>query len=112
MAAGYAPRSRRQTMAEGDGRELTAAAQAALLDDPEFLRGLVQGAVQAILEAEMDVHLGAGRYERAAGRTGYRNGYKPRTLHTRVGTLELRVPQDRKGTFSTELFGCYQRNEQ
>lgn len=99
-------------MAERDGRELVAAAQAALLDDPEFLRGLVQGAVQAILEAEMGAHLGAGRYERAEGRTGYRNGYKPRTLHTRVGTLELRVPQDREGTFSTELFARYQRNEQ
>ena len=99
-------------MAEGDGRELVVAAQAALLDDPAFLRGLVQGALQAILEAEMDAHLGAGRYERAAGRTGYRNGDKPRTLHTRVGTLELRVPQDREGTFSTEVFGHYQRNEQ
>jgi putative transposase len=99
-------------MAEGDGTGLAVAVQAALLDDPEFLRGLVQGAVQAILEAEMAAHLGAGRYERAAGRTGYRNGYKPRTLHTRVGSLELQVPQDREGTFSTEVFGRYQRNEQ
>ena len=99
-------------MAEGDGRGLAAAAQAALLDDPEFLRGLVQSAVQAILEAEMEAHLGAGRYERTAGRTGYRNGSKPRTLHTRVGSLELQVPQDRDGTFSTEVFGRYQRTEQ
>jgi putative transposase len=99
-------------MAEHDGRELGAATQAALLDDPEFLRGLVQGAVQAILEAEMTAHVGAEHYERAAGRTGQRNGYKPRTLTTRVGTLELRVPQDREGTFSTEVFGRYQRNEQ
>ena len=99
-------------MAEGDGTGLAAVAQAALLDDPEFLRGLVQSALQAILEAEMSAHLGAERHERTGGRTGYRNGYKPRTLHTRVGTLELRVPQDREGTFSTELFGRYQRNEQ
>jgi len=99
-------------MAERDSRELAAAAQAALLDDPEFLRGLVQNAVQAILEAEMDAHLGAGRYERTAGRSGYRNGSKPRTLRTRVGTLELEVPQDREGTFSTELFSRYQRTEQ
>jgi transposase-like protein len=99
-------------MAEGDGRELVAAAQAVLLDDPEFLRGLVQGALQAILEAEMTAHVGAERYERAMGRTGHRNGYKPRTLQTRVGSLELRVPQDREGTFSTELFARYQRNEQ
>ena len=99
-------------MAEGDGTGLATTVQAALLDDPEYLRGLVQGTVQAILEAEMEAHLGAGRYERTTGRTGYRNGSKPRTLHTRVGTLELRVPQDREGTFSTELFGRYQRNEQ
>ena len=99
-------------MAEGDGRELAAAVQAALLDDPAFLHGLVQGAVQAILEAEMSAHLGAGRYERTEDRSGHRNGYKPRTLHTRVGTLELRVPQDREGTFSTELFARYQRTEQ
>ena len=99
-------------MAKGDGRELVTAAQAVLLDDPEFLRGLVQSALQAILEAEMTAHVGAERYERATGRTGHRNGYKPRTLTTRVGTLELRVPQDRDGTFSTELFARYQRNEQ
>jgi len=99
-------------MAEQDGTGLAAAAQAALVDDPEFLRELVQRALQAILEAEMTAHLGAARYERSAGRTGYRNGAKPRTLHTRVGTLELRVPQDRDGTFSTELFARYQRTEQ
>ncbi len=99
-------------MAERDGTGLAAATQAALLDDPGFLRELVQGAVQAILEAEMTAHLGAGRYEREASRTGYRNGYKPRTLTTRVGRLERRVPQDRDGTFSPELFARYQRNEQ
>jgi putative transposase len=99
-------------MAERDSRELAAAAQAALLDDPEFLRRLVQSALQAILEAEMSAHVGAERHERTAERSGYRNGYKPRTLQTRVGTLELRVPQDREGTFSTELFARYQRNEQ
>jgi putative transposase len=99
-------------MAERDGTGLTATVQAALLDDPAFLHGLVQSAVQAILEAEMSAHLGAERYERSEGRSGHRNGYKPRTLHTRVGTLELRVPQDREGTFATELFARYQRNEQ
>jgi len=99
-------------MAKHDGRGLDTAAQAAWLDDPEFLRGLVQEAVQAILEAEMAAHLGAEPYERTADRTGHRNGYKPRSLKTRVGTLELRVPQDREGAFSTELFARYQRSEQ
>src|SRR3546814_8858132 len=43
---------------------------------------------------------------------GYRSGHYPRTLVTRVGKLELRVPQDRAGRFSTELFERYQRSEQ
>jgi putative transposase len=99
-------------MAEGNGSERVGWAQAVLLDDPGFLRGIVERAVQAILEEEMTAHLGAARYERGEGRTGYRNGSKPRTLTTRVGTLELRVPQDRDGTFSTEVFARYQRSEQ
>jgi putative transposase len=99
-------------MAEHDTTGLVGVAQAAMLDDPAFLRAVVQEAVQAILEAEMTAHVGADRYERAAGRSGHRNGHKPRTLHTRVGTLELRVPQDREGTFATEVFARYQRSEQ
>jgi transposase-like protein len=86
-------------------------AQDVLLDDPAFLREIVQRVVQQILEAEMSEHIGAAPYERAEKRTGHRNGHKPRTLRTRVGTLNLLVPQDREGTFSTRLFSRYQRNE-
>jgi putative transposase len=82
-----------------------------LLDDPGFLREVVERVVQQILETEMTEHLGAAPYERVEGRTGQRNGYKPRALRTRVGTLNLLVPQDREGTFSTRLFSRYQRNE-
>ena len=99
-------------MAAGNGSERIGLVQAVLLDDPDFLRGIVERALQAFLEEEMTAHLGAARYERGEGRTGYRNGHKPRTLTTRVGTLELRVPQDRDGSFSTELFARYQRSEQ
>jgi putative transposase len=67
--------------------------------------------LQEMLEAEMTHHIGAAPYERSAARTGHRNGYKPRTLRTRVGTLNLLVPQDREGTFSTRLFSRYQRSE-
>jgi putative transposase len=100
------------TMAEENGSGLAGVAQALLLDDPGFLRGVVERALQAILEEEMTAHLGAARYERGESRTGHRNGYKARALTTRVGTLTLRVPQDRDGTFSTELFARYQRSEQ
>ena len=65
-------------------------------------------ALQEVLEAEMTEALGAEKGERAVGRQGYRSGYYDRTLITRVGKLELRVPQDRTGRFSTELFDGFQ----
>jgi putative transposase len=68
-------------------------------------------ALQEVLEAEMTEALGAEKGERASSRQGYRSGYYGRTLVTRVGKLELRVPQDRAGRFSTELFERYQRSE-
>jgi putative transposase len=86
-------------------------AQEILLEDPNFLRELVERVLQEMLEAEMTEHIGAAPYERSATRIGHRNGYKPRTLRTRVGTLNLLVPQDREGVFSTRLFSRYQRNE-
>jgi putative transposase len=98
-------------MANDHRRTDTGLAQEALLDDAGFLRRIVERVVQEILEAEMTEHVGAAPYERSATRTGQRNGYKPRTLRTRVGTLNLLVPQDREGTFSTRLFSRYQRNE-
>lgn len=54
---------------------------------------------------------GAEKGERTEGRQGYRSGYYRRSLVTRVGKIELRVPQDRAGRFSTEVFGRYQRSE-
>jgi putative transposase len=79
--------------------------------EDDFLRPLVQEIVQQILEAEMDEALGAEKSERTPHRNGYRSGYYPRTLVTRVGKLELRVPQDRQGRFRTEVFERYQRSE-
>src|SRR5690606_39954696 len=67
--------------------------------------------VETTLEAEMAAALGAEKGERTQERLGYRSGYYRRSLVTRVGTLELRVPQDREGLFSTRLFERYQRSE-
>lgn len=75
------------------------------------LRELIQRVVQAALEAEIEKHLRARKYERSRERKGHRNGYKPRQLKTRVGTLELQVPQVRESRFQTKLFGRYQRQE-
>ena len=98
-------------MAKDHRRSDAESVQGVLLDDPGFLREIVEKVVQRMLEAEMTEHVGAAPYERVEGRTGHRNGHKPRTLRTRVGTLNLAVPQDREGTFSTRLFSRYQRNE-
>jgi putative transposase len=71
----------------------------------------VEEVVQQVLEGEMDDALSAQKGERTPARRGYRSGYYPRTLVTRVGKLTLRVPQDRNGYFRTEVFERYQRSE-
>jgi putative transposase len=83
----------------------------ALLQGDQAMRALLQTTVQEVLEAEMDEALGATKGERTGERRGYRSGHYGRKLTTRVGTLELRVPQDRGGLFRTEVFGRYQRSE-
>jgi transposase-like protein len=82
-----------------------------LAEQKDFLVPMVQEAMQTVLEMEMEETLGAGRYERNEGRVGYRSGYYRRRLITRVGTIQLRVPQDRSGHFSTQVFEQYQRSE-
>jgi putative transposase len=82
-----------------------------LRNDREFLKPLIQATLQEVLEAEMTEALGAEKGERSETRLGYRSGYYSRFLITRIGKFELRVPQDRQGRFSTELFERYQRSE-
>jgi putative transposase len=82
-----------------------------MAEEEEFLGPLVGLVVQEIMEAEMSEALGAQKGERIEGRMGYRSGYYVRSLVTRVGKLELRVPQDRQGRFCTQLFERYQRSE-
>jgi putative transposase len=77
----------------------------------DFLKVLVQQVVQEVLEGEMEETVGARKGERTEVRMGYRSGYYRRGLVTRVGRIELRVPQDRAGQFSTEVFDRYQRSE-
>src|SRR5437667_8350134 len=105
------PLARMHTMTKRQAKSGTIDVKALLAADEEFLRVLVRTARQEVLEAERLEALGAEKSERPAGRQGYRPGYYGRTLITRVGTLELRVPQDRAGRFSTELFERYQRSE-
>ena len=98
-------------MPQGKLRPTLAEVKALLAADRDFLRPLVEAVLQELLEAEMTEVLGAEKGERTPARLGHRSGYYGRTLVTRVGKLELRVPQDRQGRFSTELFERYQRSE-
>jgi putative transposase len=66
--------------------------KAMVAEDADFLRPLVRGVIQEFLEAEMVAAIGAEKGERVEGRLSDRSGYYPRSLLTRVGKLELRVP--------------------
>lgn len=79
--------------------------------DRDLMKALVKEAVDQILQTEMTEFLGAAPGERTEGRGGYRAGYYGRGLVTRVGRIELRVPRDRSGAFSTALFERFQRSE-
>jgi len=68
--------------------------QEALLNNRDFFKEIVASFCQDILEKEMTEQIGAARYQRTETRSGLRNGYKPRTLKTRVVSLYLLVPQD------------------
>lgn len=98
-------------MTKTEAKTSSAIVQDLLLQNPQGLGEIVRAVMQEMLEAEMEEALGAAKSERSAERLGYRSGYYSRTLITRVGKLELRVPQDRQGRFSTELFERYQRSE-
>ena len=73
---------------------------------------LLESVLNQVLDSQMADHLGAEKYQHTQGREGYRNGYRPRQLYTRVGPLTLQVPQTRDGSFSTDIFKRYQRHEQ
>src|SRR5690625_1682104 len=80
-------------------------------DSENLLAEILQLGVPQLMEAERDHHIEAERYERSAQRRTTRNGYKPRQLYTRVGTLDLRVPQTRDGEFYPSILKRYQRSE-
>ena len=104
--------SKEATMAKRKNMTMDEALQVILAsngDNP--FRDMLEFMVQSALEFEMSTHLGAEPYERNGQRLGYRSGHRTRVFTTRVGDLELLIPQDRDGTFSTSLFECFQRSE-
>lgn len=73
---------------------------------------LMEAILNQVLQAESSEQLGAENYERSSSRADYRNGTRNRSLTTRIGKIELKVPRHRNMPFKTQLFENYQRNEQ
>src|SRR3954463_12202483 len=67
--------------------------------DGDFLRAVAEAVVQLLMETDVEGLIGAGRHERSGERTTYRNGYRDRTLDTRLGALPLRIPKLRQGSY-------------
>ena len=74
-------------------------------DDGNFLRALAETVLQILMEADVEGVIGAGRYERCGERTTWRNGYRERTLDTRLGPLNLKIPKLRTGILLPALPG-------
>jgi putative transposase len=85
--------------------------KAMIEQDTDFLKEGVRVLSQALMELEVEEHVGAGRNERSAARNGQRNGYRPREWDTRVGTVELRVPRVRDSSYFPSLLEPRRRAE-
>lgn len=81
-------------------------------DDQDVLRAMVRVMMQEVMQEEAGRHVGADPHERTETRRGHRNGYKPRTVNTRVGRLELEIPQVRgMEPYQPSVLQRYQRSE-
>ncbi len=82
-----------------------------LVDKDDGIRQLITWFLNLVMEEEALLQAGAQRYERTDSRKASRNGYKPRTLLTKYGELELLKPQFREFPFETQVFEKYSRVE-
>ena len=100
------------TMAEEYRMALEALLRKAQMEeDTDFLREGVRALGQALMELEVSRHLGAEKHERTPERTGQRNGYRDRTWDTRVGSIELKVPRVRDGSYYPVMLDPRKRAE-
>ena len=81
-------------------------------DQGDLLRSIAEAVLQLIMEADVDGLIGAGRHERSGDRTTWRNGYRERALDTRLGTLNLRVPKLRQGSYFPGFLEARKTSEQ
>ena len=76
-----------------------------------IVRGTVEETLNALLDAEADRLVGAGRYERSGERRDYRSGHYERQLHTKAGEVTLKVPKLRHQALETSIIERYRRRE-
>lgn len=80
-------------------------------DIQDALKDLLGGTIQGMLEAELDDELGYERHESTEEpKTNYRNGYKPKTLKSSMGEVEVAVPQDRNAEFEPRIVPKHKTN--
>jgi len=65
----------------------------------DFLRAVAEAVLQILMEADVEGMIGAARHERSPDRLNYRNGYRDRSLDTRLGALQLKIPKLRQGSY-------------
>jgi transposase-like protein len=81
-------------------------------DQGDLLRSIAEAVLQLMMEADVEGLIGAGRHERAEQRTTWRNGYRERSLDTRLGTLNLKVPKLRQGSYFPGFLEARKTSEQ
>jgi len=77
-------------------------ALAALLEtrsDSDLLREMIGYVAQRLIQLDVEGLIGAAQGERGEGRENWRNGYRERNWHTRSGTIALRIPKLRRGSY-------------
>ncbi len=65
----------------------------------DFMKDLAEEVLERLMAYDVEGQIGAGRYERSEERTTQRNGYRHRAFDTRLGTLDLKIPKLRKGSY-------------
>lgn len=79
--------------------------------EADFLKEGMRLLSQALMEMEVEEHVGAARHERGPGRVGQRRGYRERSWGTRAGTVESKVPRVRDGGYVPSLLEPRRRAE-
>src|SRR5213075_533278 len=79
--------------------------------ESDFLRAVAEAVLQLLMETDVEGLIGAGRYERSGERITWRNGYRDRTLDTRLGALQLRIPKLRQGSYFPQFLEARKSSE-